>query len=173
VRQRNNIFVIAALLSECGSAQVRIRNVSQTGALIEGPGLPSAGQQVLLRRGRISIQGVIVWRLERRAGLKFASAVSVDDWLPRAQRAPGQQFVDELVHYAKCGSDVSILPSQRASDQRAMGAADEMLRVGRMIGQIVEDLSGDPIMMERHATALLMLDTASQTLSELALKTGA
>lgn len=80
---------------------MRIRNLSATGALIEGAVIPSPATEVRLARGSLSIMGEVVWCNGGRAGLKFHSEAQVAQWLPNARVAHAQQQVDELVHRIK------------------------------------------------------------------------
>lgn len=50
------MFVLATLSSAGASGQVKIRNTSATGALIEGPALPAVGEQLHLSRGRFLLE---------------------------------------------------------------------------------------------------------------------
>src|SRR5688500_15452 len=90
VEARSNIFVVAALAWSSGTGPVRIRNMSRTGALIEGATIPPEGSPVRLSRGSLSVRGEIVWRRENRAGMRFGSAETVADWLPGNKTATGQ-----------------------------------------------------------------------------------
>ena len=47
---RTNMFVMATIYADTGSAPVKVRNLSSTGALIEGEVLPPLGATVRLRR---------------------------------------------------------------------------------------------------------------------------
>jgi hypothetical protein len=97
VETRSNIFVMAALYADGRSvAPVRIRNISRTGALVEGVELPLVGGKVRLSRASLSATGMLVWVEGAKAGINFDETVVVADWLPQGRRAFGQQSVDEL-----------------------------------------------------------------------------
>ena len=49
--ERTHLFVIGTLYFGRSSAPVRVRNLSATGALIEGTSLPHVGTEIILRRG--------------------------------------------------------------------------------------------------------------------------
>lgn len=53
------------------SADVKLRNLSAEGALVEGDGLPATGQQIRFRKGDLSVAGEIVWTSNKRAGIHF------------------------------------------------------------------------------------------------------
>ncbi len=53
------------------SVDVKLRNLSAEGALVEGEGLPTTGQQIRFRKGDLSVAGEIVWTSNKRAGIHF------------------------------------------------------------------------------------------------------
>jgi hypothetical protein len=93
---RTHLFVAATLYAKAGSAPVNVRNMSQSGALIEGAVLPDRGSDIVLRRGHLQAAGRIAWRFDNRAGVKLDASVHVTDWMAR-QGSAGQQRVDSLV----------------------------------------------------------------------------
>jgi hypothetical protein len=93
---RTHLFVAATLYADSGAAPVHIRDMSLTGARIEGAVLPDPGAKIVLRRGQLQAAGRIAWRLENRAGLTLNASVLVSDWMAR-QGSAGQQRIDSLV----------------------------------------------------------------------------
>lgn len=93
---RTHLFVAATLYADAGSSPVTIRNMSLSGALIEGAVLPDVGDRVRLRRGQLQAAGAIAWRTDRKAGVRLEASVHVPDWMSRQVNA-GQERVDELV----------------------------------------------------------------------------
>lgn len=83
---RKNLFVVAQLSWENGSASVRIRNISSVGALLEGAQLPSVNTSVQLSRGACSAAGQLAWVQGGRAGFEALEAIIPDDWLPLHSR---------------------------------------------------------------------------------------
>src|SRR5690349_18029768 len=116
LESRSNIFVMAALYGAGGgSTPVRIRNMSRSGALVEGAALPAPGAQVRLSRGSISVTGEIMWVDKQKAGLRFDSPTSPNDWVPGGKRGAGQQMADELAHQTRLGAAVrTTAPSNPA-----------------------------------------------------------
>lgn len=96
VERRTNMFVMASLIARSASGPVRVRNLSSTGALIEGAVIPAPGERVFLRRAGATVVGEVIWSRDGRAGLRSDSRVTVADWLPRAN-CSAQQRVDEVV----------------------------------------------------------------------------
>jgi hypothetical protein len=93
---RTHLFVAATLYADCGSSPVNIRNMSHSGALIEGSLLPDVGDRIRLKRGQLEATGWIAWRVERKAGVKLEAAVHVADWMSRPGSAD-QERVDALL----------------------------------------------------------------------------
>src|ERR687893_694354 len=62
-----------------GRKDVRLANLSRTGALIEGPQLPSVGQNVVLKSGSVDVFATVVWRSEGRCGITFDKPVREEE----------------------------------------------------------------------------------------------
>src|SRR5690606_24840920 len=82
-------------------APVRIRNLSEGGAMIEGAALPEIGSTIVLRRLELSIMATVVWRLDHRCGVRLHGRVAVDEWIsgvkaPDMRGSLGQLRVDRI-----------------------------------------------------------------------------
>lgn len=93
---RSNVYLTALLESGGETAPVRIRNLSDSGALIEAEILPSIGARVRITRGALHASGAVVWSGTGRAGVNFDGKVDVEAWIRRVGHA-GQQQVDRMV----------------------------------------------------------------------------
>lgn len=93
---RTHLFVAATLYADGSSMPVKIRNMSQSGALIEAAELPDVGERIALRRGQLQANGWIAWRVERRAGVRLEATVHVADWMSR-QVSASQERIDALL----------------------------------------------------------------------------
>ena len=69
VEPRTNMFVMAALVTGHTRETVKVRNMSASGALVEGSTLPHPGTQCLLNRGEIALEAEVVWMKFGKAGL--------------------------------------------------------------------------------------------------------
>jgi hypothetical protein len=69
--RRSNVLMAAAIETHHGSANVTLRNLSADGALVEGSGIPLAGEPVVFRKKDLVISGRVAWVNERRAGISF------------------------------------------------------------------------------------------------------
>lgn len=93
---RSNVFLTAVLCAGGSRTNVRVRNLSAHGALLEGPGLPAEGAVVQIRRGSLSVAGDIAWSRDQHCGVRFASNIDVGAWLERAGPI-GQQRIDAAI----------------------------------------------------------------------------
>ena len=76
-RGRRSQVLMAAALELSGSAlQVKLRNLSAEGALVEGDNLPVEGAEVVFRRQELSQPARVVWVRGGRAGIQFKEQLS-------------------------------------------------------------------------------------------------
>ena len=80
--ERTHLFLVATLSFGRASTSVRVRNLSASGALVEGGALPPVGSAIALSRGALEALGTIVWSDAGKAGLLFTGLVDVSAWLP-------------------------------------------------------------------------------------------
>lgn len=163
---RTHMFVAATLYSGSGSCPVQIRNMSLSGALIDGSVLPERGVSATLRRGSMSASSRIVWRAGRKAGIAFEAAVQVADWMSR--NPPSHQArVDEIVRgiRAERGPQQSILDlADPAPDQSSFEA--ELLALKDELAQLEHGLTEDLAVVAAHPEVQL-LDIALKRVGRL------
>jgi hypothetical protein len=157
------MFVLASMAAASVSGPIRIRNMSPSGALIEGEPLPRIGEQLNLRRANLSVSGRVVWRETRKAGLLFDQEIRVADWLPVAS---GKQMdVDRAVQELKAGA---VAPGPRTSIEPTPLRRSDLLDVAAALDVLADALAEDGMVVARHASRLQVLDIASQVLRKLA-----
>ncbi len=93
--RRSNVLLAATL--EVGGAvtKVRLRNLSEDGALVDGDLLPEAGAEVVFRRNELVQRGRIAWVHGKHAGVAFDSPLKPQDVLrhvPPAGPKPEPKF---------------------------------------------------------------------------------
>ncbi len=162
VEQRTNMFVLAAFSSVSASGQVKIRNLSPSGALIEGPALPAVGERLHLSRGTSSARGRIVWCTTAKAGVKFDDRVEVGDWTPG--RNATQQHVDRVVKQVKAGA--VPLGADEGSISHGLSASN-LERLAEEVDGLSDALADEPGIVARFGAKLQTLDVASQVLRKL------
>lgn len=159
------MFVLATMVAPAVSGPIKIRNMSRSGALIEGDALPGVGQPLRLQRGELIVSGRIVWRNAGKAGLRFEQDVEVGRWLPTA--AGGQQQVDRTFHDLKSGA-AEPAPLVAAQFKAPPAAPGDALNAAGALEALADALSDDAGVVARHAPKLQALDIASQLLRRFA-----
>lgn len=174
---RKNLMLAASIESAGSKAPVRIRNLSETGAMLDGAALPGPGASLLLIRADIQVSASVVWCAGGRCGICFDNvAASVDEWVTGKRAAvfaghQGQARVDAIQNAVRSGA---ALPADTAAAGTAISTAElerriaeEIIYVQRLIDALGEELIEDPVMLQRHSRVLQNLDRASQVLEHL------
>ena len=172
---RKNVMLAASISAGAVQAPVRIRNLSELGAMIDGPALPNPGCTLTLSRMALTIRATVVWSRGGRCGLSLGGAIVVDDWIAGASSTPagGQFRVDQIQSAIRSG--VALPAETRASAPNPASAvpversvAAELGRVRRMLDAVTEELSDDVDVLMRHERAMQNFDIAAQIIAELA-----
>lgn len=174
---RKNLLLTATIRSGGVTAPVRIRNLSEKGAMVDGQALPEPGASLVLQRLEVEMRGVVAWRAEGRCGIQFEGAASVDEWVA-GRRAPaaifgqGQSRVDQIQAAIRSGRDIAEEkvaapgPAEIITDVEAR-VAEELDHVQRMLDDVAGDLLSDIALLQRHGEALQRFDNACQILNQL------
>ena len=95
-RSRRSPVFLAATIEVAGvSEPVKLRNLSEEGALIEGERLPLEGSTTWFERKDLRVKSRIVWVQGRFAGVAFNQALKAEDVLrnvPKPRPALKQDF---------------------------------------------------------------------------------
>lgn len=70
-QRRANVLLTAVLETPGQTTDVKLRNLSAEGALVEGDSLPSEGTAIRFRRADLSVLGKVIWVSGKRAGIHF------------------------------------------------------------------------------------------------------
>jgi hypothetical protein len=174
---RRNLLLSATIEAGAIKAPVRIRNLSESGALIDGAALPEAGAALVLRRLELEIGAMTVWRKDGRCGIRFDGTIFVDEWVSgvrKPSRSPGsgQTRVDSIQAAIRSGARLPVedgptsnVPTDPERLERRI--AEELGYVGRLLDAVGEELTNDPILLQRHDRALQNFDAACQILAHL------
>jgi len=161
------MFLVSTLYFGGASSPVRVRNMSATGALIEGASLPEPGIPVILRRGALEASGTAAWSKAGKAGLTFGGAVEVSDWLP-VKEGKRQTQVDQIAfgmkHSARPGALVAVPVFKPASPMVAVVA--ELTGLQAQLGKLGDQLAGDAFVLVNHPEVQL-LDAAGQRIGKI------
>lgn len=161
------MFVSAALYHDAGCSSATVRNLSELGALVEAPVLPSPGTFIRLSRGALSVAGRVVWRRGGKAGLRFDSAITVDEWLP-TRLGRGQTRVDEMVHQIRTGTAPEADHTPQTADSTTLAAPKQLEAIASSIERVAEALSTDPLVVAQHGWKLQQLEVGIQHLRRVA-----
>ena len=180
---RKNLLLSATIEAGSLKAPVRIRNLSESGAMIEGAALPDLGSTLILRRSEVEIGARVVWLTGGRCGIQFDGTASIEEWVggvlqARRPGAGGQARIDAIQAAIRSGVP---LPAEAAPAQHMpvgpvrlnTRIAEELAYVKRLLDGVGDQLTEDPIMLQRHSQALQNFDVACQILGHLSVVLGA
>ena len=96
-RSRRSRVLLNATLEVAGiPLKVKLRNLSDVGALIQGDCLPAEGSNIFFRRDGLRLRGTVVWVDGQLAGIAFERSLKREELLrpvPPAPRTPRQSKV--------------------------------------------------------------------------------
>jgi hypothetical protein len=178
---RSNVMLAAVIQANGFSADVRIRNLSRMGALIEGTPTPEVGTALTLCRHQLGTDARVVWSRPGRCRLRFDQAILVGEWITQASR-PGagmsasQQRIDRIQADIRAGSAPPAKPRKLVAAEAGaqleavlpQRLAEEIAYVQRLIESVGDELIGEPLIVHRHAGALQKFDAVNQILGHLA-----
>lgn len=175
---RKNVMLAATISAGSASAPVRIRNLSEVGAMIDGPALPGAGAALTLNRLALSIGATVMWNRNGRCGLSLGCPIVVDDWIAGTSTMPGQVGggqlrVDQLQSAIRSGTAMpagTLAPAPHRAEVQPVerSIAAELGRVKRMLDKVSDELTDDVDVLVRHERAMQTFDIAVQIVEELA-----
>jgi hypothetical protein len=176
---RAKVMLSASLATESGAVAVRIRNISEFGALIEGYPLPARDKKVTLKRLTLGAQARVAWSRGTSCGLEFDDPVVPANWLDAPPRPPapgsaGQARVDAIQAAIRSGQPSPAERAKPAAAERPSEAdlhrriGEELAHIQRLVETIGDELAGEPLVVNRHGAALQQFDLAGQVLGHLA-----
>lgn len=177
---RKNVMLAATISAGTVSAPVRIRNLSEVGAMIDGPALPGAGVKLTLSRLALSIGATVVWSRNGRCGLSLGCPIIVDDWITGVASAPnitvaaaGQARVDRLQAAIRSGAPMPAetrAPAAVSANTQPVERriAAELRRVKQILDEVSDELTDDVGVLTRHERAMQNFDIAAMIVEELA-----
>lgn len=178
---RTNLLLAATAEVDGRSLPVRIRNLSETGAMVEGAGLPDAGMPLVLMRGDLQVAATVAWAAGGRRGVRFGGPTPVNEWTggkPRPLDCTGlrdQRRVDAI--QAEARADPPSLRALRVAEPPAPAPAvapdldrrlaDELGYVQRLLEGLGDELIADLLLIQRHGKSLQSLDLVGQILGHV------
>lgn len=153
---RTNLLLSATIESNGVTAPVRIRNLSEHGALIEGAALPPVGSSLILRRLQLEMRATVIWSDNGRCGVRFEGMIAVAGWRAGNWIAPVGNAAP--VARGDVPADAKpVVPGARDLDGRI---AAEL----KMLQHQLALMSGQPV----GSALVRKFDAISQTLGHLA-----
>jgi hypothetical protein len=139
--QRTNLF-LAARLALFGEPprDVKVRNLSPSGARIDTPDPPRLGTTLLLCRGTAQVAAEVIWVAAGSCGLRFSEVIDVARWI---SDRPG------------------ALP---AALSREPSLADNLGLARQLVDRLEDALASRPDVVASLGTELLGLDLLAQLL---------
>lgn len=178
---RKNLMLAAQIAAGSVCAPVRIRNLSESGAMIDGGALPEPGSRFVLRRLDLQVNATAVWTKNGRCGVKLAGQIDIEEWIagvhkPMRGGTLGQLRVDQIQAAIRSGEALPV--EAPAAEPVALSPllgrlAAEISGLEQLVGAVADRLSDDTEVLMRHEQALQQLDLAAQTLNALAAVTSA
>lgn len=174
---RTNLLLSATIEAGALKAAVRIRNLSETGALLEGPAFPGIGEPLTLGRAELSIGASVVWRTGSRCGVKFDGVACVSEWVAGKHLPAGgkrdQAYIDRVQAAIRAGETMGVEAVAAVKTGAAPVAeldrrlAEELSYVRRLLETAGDELTDEPIVVQRHMRTLQGFDVACQILGHI------
>ena len=161
------MFLAAVLRGSAFSIPVRIRNMSSTGALVEGAAMPDGGSSVRLIRGSLMIPAEVAWSAGGRCGLRFDGTVSIKEWLAPPSNKE-QKRVDSAVRVIKAGAIPLPLGAESHDASSPLELYLDLRAASKLLEGHCEELLGDPEALLRYGDKLQNLDIVLQTIGAVA-----
>ena len=89
--KRARVLLTAKLETRTGEIDVRLRDLSRKGALLESAQLPPVGSEVVFRRGATAVSARVAWAGEGRVGLEFRDQIDEHELLVQLKRGEGER----------------------------------------------------------------------------------
>jgi hypothetical protein len=162
-QSRSNVFLSASLVCGAVTLPVRVRNMSRTGALVDGGSLPAVGAKIRLIRGDLIADGEVAWQHDGQIGVRFSGQIDVAAWVKKVGHS-GQQRVDNAI---------AALRRHEALPANAEAQPLSLVRIGVELQAICDRLAGSAAVTVEFGEELVKLDTLAQRLQQLASRAAA
>lgn len=176
--RRTNLMLAAEIELNGRWTPIRIRNLSETGALIEGGALPDKGSTLVLHRAPFHIGATVAWSGGARCGIHFDEPISLPQWTGKALPPESSGFRDQrrVDAYQAEARSAPIPPpppvsipafTEETRNHLRARLADELAYVRRLLDSMGDELVTEPIVVAHHSRTLQNIDLASQILAHL------
>ena len=107
---RKNLFLAATIDGGGGPMAVRVRNLSESGAMLEGAALPQPQTRISMRRGELQVDATVMWVEGERCGIRFDQGIAVDDWVAGKRTNPRHQARVDMMQAAIRANQAAAAP---------------------------------------------------------------
>lgn len=157
---RTRLFLSATIGFGAARATVRVRDLSASGARIEGENLPVVGASTTMDRGALTAGGTIIWREHKAAGLRFDQPLELDRWMPGlVARDPEEAEKSVADPLGPSTGTAEAMLRQRLTE--------ELDYVARLLESLGTDLVRDPLIRARYGQQLENLGMSAQILGHV------
>jgi len=109
---RYRVLLSAKLIGTTQEQPVKVRDLSATGAMIEGAKIPAAGTDVILRRGALELFATVAWVKGNRGGLHFYKRISETELWTQIHRTGHSAPVEETAHHRPGFRAATLTPEE-------------------------------------------------------------
>lgn len=105
--KRARVLIAAKIETSAGEIEVRLRDLSRKGALIECDVPPTVGSEVMFLRASTIVPARVAWTGGKRVGLEFHYMIDESEVLVQLNRASGDQNQQRFRRPRLYGEDMS------------------------------------------------------------------
>ena len=105
--KRARVLLTARISTASGEIEVRLRDLSRKGALVESEIVPPQGSEVMFKRGSTIVPARIAWTGGNRIGLEFDYMIDESEVLVQLGRGSGDQNQQRFRRPRLYGEDLS------------------------------------------------------------------
>lgn len=103
--KRSRVLLAASIRTAGVEKEVRLRDLSQKGALIECERPPSTGSELVFSRGSTVVTARVAWSAGKRAGLEFVDPIDESEVLKHTDRGAAQRSTIPLSTHVHVPAD--------------------------------------------------------------------
>lgn len=170
---RSKLLLAGTIESAGMKSPVRIRDLSESGALLEGPAFPLVDTILTLTRLAVQIDARVVWHRPPKCGVEFLGQISIPEWIS-GKPGPanfGQARVDVIQAAVRAGTPIP-LDASGGDEPVELDSLDdrigtELTHMRGLLEAMSSELASDPDVVHRHSAMLQNFDLVGQILGHL------
>jgi hypothetical protein len=127
--KRSLVLLAAKVRTKGGEIEVRLRNLSQKGALLETDFPPKVGTELVFERGETNVKARVAWVSDHRFGIEFDTPIEESEVLVHVGRAKPMPTREPAPNFRRTGFRAGSLSPGEAKIAAAWVSAQ-----GRALG---------------------------------------